>query len=1090
MSGLAELNEQTGKTRVRRIPLDYHRTPGLAGRWRSLAFAIPIAAGAAYLLWVAATPGGEAHLSTGPLSLAHAALQSNCAACHESLTPIAGDAFRINPKASIELNANRCLVCHQTIYPHSERLSETGHLADRNCAACHQEHLGLTNRLIPINDRTCAECHGDVESLVAATRPEAAIASPSDIPPRAVVDFSRAGHGEFPSLASTAITPDAEPNIAGIRFDHAQHMAPGQVLPGRRGAMTLDRIPPVDRDRYRQPGQDDAAIVQLDCAACHTYTTGTTSAAARQWSKLSQPIRFDQHCAACHPLSAPGQREGQAGIPHGIPLSALRDELAARKVILDAEVDQGIRRGESPQPDPLPLAVPGKAETPGTKGQPTGPGTKGQPIGPGTKGQPIELDPETNVEIAPTKNPLDRFDPAITDALVQKVRDQCVVCHGKTDLEQQPRLPQLPEARLARGAFDHGAHRTAACVVCHPQADPTASSINDVAKPALATWLKRFESPALIQGIDSCTPCHQSGPNGLGAELVSGLRDSTRSLFGGLSDQAPDRCTTCHLYHGHHAQPTTPIEAIPLQTTGPASPIDDAASITPRPKAPELPITLTHAQRHRPDTATLLIRTLASETSDRLAPAPSVETAQTDRPDAVAFSNRDAQSDAHVGPWLGNASCAASTCHGGAIGNTTSWRSSVTTFDAYDPHTRAGRSLMTEASTRMIHTLDPLTAQSPQRYGEVLRLRCSGCHAPRAFDRTTESIDSTVSIREGVGCEGCHGPAATWIEPHLQHDFQPHGSMRDLNAFAARIEGCTLCHVGSRRADGLTRDMNHDLIAAGHPALRFDPWSALTRLPPHGNVATDDALPRIPGEAESRRYWLSRLIALRSAIELSRQRFEDSQTPTTNDEPAPPWPELAEHDCFGCHRSLDGNTNKLTISDGIPRPHAWLQAVLFEGGLGRHFEEDARIFNDSLRQMRLRGAAADEMKGAMNDAIRAIAAIEAQLCSPEPLPTSMAGLQDAPFDRFDWNAAAQWTLRGQAVLRDHPPQDAAAAIAALRSLHAALRLDDPQTDNPDVGQTDSQELGQTDSPSSFSPKAFQQAASALISLTPNSGDAP
>jgi hypothetical protein len=110
----------------------------------------------------------------------------------------------------------------------------------------------------------------------------------------------------------------------------------------------------------------------------------------------------------------------------------------------------------------------------------------------------------------------------------------------------------------------------------------------------------------------------------------------------------------------------------------------------------------------------------------------------------------------------------------------------------------------------------------------------------------------------------------------------------------------------------------------------------------------------------------------------------------------------------------------------------------------------------------------------------------------------MAGLQDAPFDRFDWNAAAQWTLRGQAVLRDHPPQDAAAAIAALRSLHAALRLDDPQTDNPDVGQTDnpdvgqtdSQELGQTDSPSSFSPKAFQQAASALISLTPNSGDAP
>lgn len=1071
MSGLAELNEQTGKTRVRRIPLDYHRTPGLAGRWRSLAFAIPIAAAAAYVLWVAATPRGEAHLSTGPLSLAHAALESNCAACHESLTPIAGDAFRINPKASIEQNANRCLICHQTIYPHGERLSDSGHLADRNCAACHQEHLGLANRLIPINDQTCTDCHGAVQKLVAATRPEATVASPSDIPPRAVVDFSREGHGEFKSLVSASITPDAEPNSAGIRFDHAQHMAPGQVLPGRRGAMTLDRIPTAERDRYRQPGQHDAAIVQLDCAACHTYTTGTTSAAAHQWSKTSLPIRFDQHCAACHPLSAPGQREGQAGIPHGIPLSALRDDLAARKVILDAEVDHGIRRGETAQPDPLPLAVPGKSAPPGTQGQPTKPGTKGQST---------NIDPEANVEITPTNNPLDRLDPAMTDALVQKVRDQCVVCHGKTDLERQPRLPQLPEARLDRGAFDHGAHRTAACVICHPQADPTASSVSDVAKPALATWLKRFESPGLILGIDSCTPCHQSGPNALGDELLTGLRDSTRSLFGGLSDQAPDRCNTCHLYHGHPSQTEMPIEAVPLQTTGPSDAIDDAASITLRPQAPQPPIT--SSQRHRPDTATMLIRSLASATNDRFATSSSIETAQTNRADAVAIPNRDDEADAHVRPWLGNASCSASTCHGGAIGNTTSWRSSLTTFDAYDPHTRAGRSLMTEASTKMIHTLDPLTAESSQRYGEVLRLRCSGCHAPRAFDQTTESFDSAVTIRDGVGCEGCHGPAATWIEPHLDRGFHPQGPMRDMNAFAARIEGCVLCHVGSRRADGLTRDMNHDLIAAGHPALRFDPWSALKRLPPHGNVQSDDALPQIPGEVESRRYWLSRLIALRSAIELSRERFEDSQTPTTSDQPVTPWPELAEHDCFGCHRSLDGNTNKLTISDGIPRTHAWLQAELIEGGLGRNFEDNARRVNESLRKMRLGAAAADDMTSAMDDAIRAIATIEAQLRSPEPLPRSMVTLQDAPFERFDWNAAAQWTLRGQAVLRDHPPQDITAAIATLESLNHSLRLGDPPADNADDAQTDS--------PASFDPKAFQQAAGALISLTQKIGDAP
>ena len=50
-----------------------------------------------------------------------------------------------------------------------------------------------------------------------------------------------------------------------------------------------------------------------------------------------------------------------------------------------------------------------------------------------------------------------------------------------------------------------------------------------------------------------------------------------------------------------------------------------------------------------------------------------------------------------------------------------------------------------------------------------------------------------------------------------------------------RAKACSLCHIG-----GPDRDMNHDIIAAGHPALYFDYATYLKAYPKHWREETDN----------------------------------------------------------------------------------------------------------------------------------------------------------------------------------------------------------------------------------------------------------
>ena len=72
--------------------------------------------------------------------------------------------------------------------------------------------------------------------------------------------------------------------------------------------------------------------------------------------------------------------------------------------------------------------------------------------------------------------------------------------------------------------------------------------------------------------------------------------------------------------------------------------------------------------------------------------------------------------------------------------------------------------------------------------------------------------------------------------------------MTNLSSPAARARVCVDCHVGNR-SRGM--DMNHDLIAAGHPRLNFEFASYLASYPKHWREAHEKAVPGPEREAAS-----------------------------------------------------------------------------------------------------------------------------------------------------------------------------------------------------------------------------------------------
>ena len=264
---------------------------------------------------------------------------------------------------------------------------------------------------------------------------------------------------------------------------------------------------------------------------------------------------------------------------------------------------------------------------------------------------------------------------------------------------------------------------------------------------------------------------------------------------------------------------------------------------------------------------------------------------------------------------IGAAGCAAAACHGGpatdalARGDAAApdcWKTSATHWFARDPHARAYADLEGELAARIMAGMaagGPLVRATDDA-------RCLACHTNPAL-APAGTPESLVALRrEGVGCEACHGNAGGWLYEHTAWYDQrpPDATMARLNDLGERAAACAGCHVGAAPdpARGYpARDMNHDMIAAGHPRLNFDFADSQRRLTPHW-FERDRAAPGGPprGPDFEARAWLVGRVAHAEAAALL---LADRAARADRGDPATPWPELAESSCVSCHHAVGGN---------------------------------------------------------------------------------------------------------------------------------------------------------------------------------------
>ncbi len=250
----------------------------------------------------------------------------------------------------------------------------------------------------------------------------------------------------------------------------------------------------------------------------------------------------------------------------------------------------------------------------------------------------------------------------------------------------------------------------------------------------------------------------------------------------------------------------------------------------------------------------------------------------------------------------GAASCAAGGCHHGNAGRGIKG-SEYTTWIDHDPHSKAYDVLLGKQSAEIAARLN---IENPQE-----TKLCLNCHVRPNYDH---GINKT----EGVSCESCHGPAEKWRAQHYREDWKKKNraakarlGMTDTKSLVGRARVCVACHVGAAGSD-----VNHDLLAAGHPPLHFEFAAYHANLPRHWSDAQDkDAKSGGAPDFEARAWAVGQLVVAEASLRLLADRAETS---------AKPWPEFAEYDCHACHHPLQGTSWRQTKEYyGGRRPGAW-----------------------------------------------------------------------------------------------------------------------------------------------------------------------
>lgn len=248
-------------------------------------------------------------------------------------------------------------------------------------------------------------------------------------------------------------------------------------------------------------------------------------------------------------------------------------------------------------------------------------------------------------------------------------------------------------------------------------------------------------------------------------------------------------------------------------------------------------------------------------------------TAALAQPQAAAPSQPEATPP---GMFVGVASCANSGCHGSTqpLNATRVLQNEYYTWLNSDRHAGAYNVLFNDRSARIVRNM----RLRKRAWEEPL---CRDCHSTNV---PASQVSGTLDPEDGIQCETCHGPASGWRGEHAEegwtHEQSVARGMIDLRSLTTRASLCAGCHVGNAK-----KEVDHELIASGHPILAFELDNYSESMPAHWTPGRD---------THGVRAW-----AVGQGVKF-RESLENLARHARGDE----WPEFSDMSCFNCHHDL------------------------------------------------------------------------------------------------------------------------------------------------------------------------------------------
>lgn len=301
------------------------------------------------------------------------------------------------------------------------------------------------------------------------------------------------------------------------------------------------------------------------------------------------------------------------------------------------------------------------------------------------------------------------------------------------------------------------------------------------------------------------------------------------------------------------------------------------------------------------------------------------------------------------GQYLGVAQCANSGCHGSTLPlkETRVLQNEYYTWLDADRHAKAYAVLFNNVSARIVKNM----RLKKRAYEEPLCLDCHSTNVPAA------QVAGKIDVEDGVQCEACHGPAGGWRAEHTQEGWTHAQSVErgliDLRDLPVRGHICGRCHIGNRE-----KEVDHELIASGHPILQFELDNYTESMPPHWNANPTHGI----------RAWATG----------QAMAFRDSLNNLARHAQGEKWPEFSDMSCINCHHSLEGSTWRQERGwsgrAGLPAwsPQRWgvLRLIVSRAAPSTRAELDGVVATLSTKVARMNDTAG--IASAANDARRLI----------------------------------------------------------------------------------------------------------------------